>query len=162
MLHLFDYNTTEIFTTLIIWNSLKTCGDAKLLKNSSNCCNSYCKYLSQNWGMYLFKSYWAFVAEGTDPRKDSKKVSIYLFHRIKARRFLFYCSFQRDSISCRCFNGIKTAWLWTNILPIFPFNSHFLQISGTAEICHHLDHSCKEKKKKQPKPIKTFLQYILI
>lgn len=90
-----------------------------------------------------------------------KKTSIYLFCRIKTRRFLFYCSFQRDSISCRCFNDIKTAWLWANILPIFLFNSHFLQISGTAEICHHLDHSCSGKKKTKHPNIKTFLQYIL-
>lgn len=92
-------------------------------------------------------------------KTHSKKISIYLFRRIKTRRFLFYCSFQRYSVSCRCFNDIKTAWLGPNILPVFLFNSHFLQISGTAEICHHLDHSCKEK---CPKNIKTFSWYILI
>lgn len=90
---------------------------------------------------------------------ENKKISIYLFCRIKARRFLFYCSFQRDSIACRCFNDIKSAWLWTNVLPTFLFNSHFLQISGTAEICHHPGHSCKLKKVKN---IKTFKKHYQI
>lgn len=89
-------------------------------------------------------------------KTESKKISIYLFCRIKARRFLFYCSFQRDSIACRCFNDIKSAWLWANILPTFLFNSHFLQISGTAEICHHPGHSCKLKNPKHQNLLEAF------
>lgn len=88
----------------------------------------------------------ACLKEQIPGKAHNKKIPIYLFSRIKTRRFLFYCSFQRDSVSCRCFNDIKTAWLGANMLPTFLFNSHFLQISGTTKICHHLDQICKEKK----------------
>jgi len=48
MLVLFDYTTTETFMNLMMWDSHKNYGYAKLLKNCSNWYNSYCKYFSQN------------------------------------------------------------------------------------------------------------------